>query len=58
MTVHAKLTRIGADAGVLIIGAGQAGATAASALRQFGCEVPITLIGAAVKNRAAGSRTR
>lgn len=31
---------------VLIVGAGQAGATAAAALRKFGCETPIILCGA------------
>jgi 3-phenylpropionate/trans-cinnamate dioxygenase ferredoxin reductase subunit len=33
------------DAGVIIVGAGHAGGTAAALLRQFGYEAPITLIG-------------
>jgi 3-phenylpropionate/trans-cinnamate dioxygenase ferredoxin reductase subunit len=33
------------DAGVIIVGAGHAGGTAAALLRQFGYEAPVTLIG-------------
>jgi 3-phenylpropionate/trans-cinnamate dioxygenase ferredoxin reductase subunit len=36
---------IGTDAGVVIVGAGHAGGTAAALLRQFGYEGPVTLVG-------------